>query len=153
MTCWKGVAENVANSVHRGDPVIVVGRQRIRTWKYEDNRWGMDAEVDAVTIGPDLRAGVSQFNRVSRRRVDQAEESDEVFHDWVGTIDRDAEAAGAGFATEPAAQTGAEQERSSAVPPAAGETRGEATRGDEAGGDEPGDEQSGGGEEVSARAA
>ena len=55
LTVWREFAENVAESLHRGDRVVVTGRLKAR--KYQDtegkNRTAEEVEVDA--IGPDLR--------------------------------------------------------------------------------------------------
>ena len=68
MTCniWRQAAENVANSLSKGDRVIVHGRMRQRS--FEDKEGGrrtvMEVEVDAV--GPDLRYASAQVSRNPR---------------------------------------------------------------------------------------
>jgi single-strand DNA-binding protein len=60
------LGENVAATLHRGDPVIVVGHERTESWGDDDmKRYGR--VIDAVNIGPDLRHAVAQVMRVSRK--------------------------------------------------------------------------------------
>jgi len=67
VMCWRGLAENAASSLHKGEPVVVHGKLRIETWK-NDERSGLAVEVEAQTIGHDLSRGVSAFRR-SRREA------------------------------------------------------------------------------------
>ncbi|MDP9416761.1 MAG: single-stranded DNA-binding protein [Actinomycetota bacterium] len=67
VTCWRHLAQNVAASVHRGDPLVVTGDLKVREWT-NDGRSGINVEVDAVSVGHDLNRGVAQFQRVSRAR-------------------------------------------------------------------------------------
>jgi single-strand DNA-binding protein len=53
VTCWRRLAENVASSLRRGDPVIVTGRLRSRTVK-RNERLVTSVEIEAVSVGPDL---------------------------------------------------------------------------------------------------
>ncbi|HEX6577593.1 MAG TPA: single-stranded DNA-binding protein [Jiangellaceae bacterium] len=76
VTCWRGLAEHVSASLHKGDPVVLYGRLRVRDWKNDDGRSGRDAEIDAISIGHDLTRGTSEFTRVTRDRSDQVDESE-----------------------------------------------------------------------------
>ncbi len=73
VVCWRQIAENVAQSVRKGDPVVVVGRLRVRDW-VDGDRTGTTVEIDATSVGHDLARGTSRFERV--RRLSPAE-SDE----------------------------------------------------------------------------
>jgi len=56
VTCWREMAENVAETLHRGDRVIVTGRLSQHEYEAKDGggkRRAYDLEADA--IGPDLR--------------------------------------------------------------------------------------------------
>lgn len=68
MTCniWRQAAENVANSLSKGDRVIVHGRLRQRSFEDKEGsrRTVMEVEVDAV--GPDLRYASTQVSRNPR---------------------------------------------------------------------------------------
>jgi single-strand DNA-binding protein len=65
VTCFRSLAEHVASSVAKGQPVIVTGRLRVRNWK-KDERQGISVEVEASTVGHDLARGTSMFLRAER---------------------------------------------------------------------------------------
>ena len=65
VVCWRNLADNVADSINKGDPVTVVGRLRNSVWDDDDGHH-QRLELDAETIGHDLRRGVSTFRRVAR---------------------------------------------------------------------------------------
>ena len=65
VNCWRGLADNVAASMGKGDPVMVIGRLRTRDWERGDKR-GMSVEIEAASVGHDLCRGVSTFDRVRR---------------------------------------------------------------------------------------
>jgi single-strand DNA-binding protein len=59
VNCWNKLAERVAECLHGGDPVIVTGRLRMRTFEVEGQRRTV-YEVDAQHVAPDLnRVAVS----------------------------------------------------------------------------------------------
>jgi single-strand DNA-binding protein len=66
VNAWRGLADNVEQSVRRGDPVVVHGRLNAQTWT---NSAGMEVttfEVDAQVVGHDLNRGTSAFTRPNR---------------------------------------------------------------------------------------
>lgn len=58
------LARNVDRSVRKGQPVIVHGRLRLREWIDGDRR-GTSAELEATSVGTDLRRGTAVFTRVT----------------------------------------------------------------------------------------
>ena len=66
VTCWNALALNAGTSLHKGQPVVVQGSIRTREWQADDGRTRFDLELNAFTVGHDLRRGVAQFNRLSR---------------------------------------------------------------------------------------
>jgi single-strand DNA-binding protein len=69
---WRAMADHVVSSIHKGDPVVVVGRMRVREW-VDDGRSRVTVEVDAQSIGHDLARGVARFSRTPRpERLDNA---------------------------------------------------------------------------------
>jgi single-strand DNA-binding protein len=66
VTCWRGLAANVAHSLRRGERVVVVGRPQVVPWETEDGRSGTSVEVEAQAVGHDLAWGTSTFERVVR---------------------------------------------------------------------------------------
>lgn len=67
VNCWRGLARNVAESVHKSDPVVVHGRMRVDVWKREGQPDSVSYVVDASFVGHDLNRGVTAFERVTAR--------------------------------------------------------------------------------------
>ncbi|MGN8025968.1 single-stranded DNA-binding protein [Microbacterium sp. 22242] len=63
---YRWLAENAMASLSKGDSVIVTGRLRLREWETKEGKRGMAVEIEADSIGADLRWGRSTFHRVSR---------------------------------------------------------------------------------------
>ena len=62
---WGYLADDVAHSLHKGDPVVLVGRFSQDTW--ENDRGQQLTNVLTVSCGgPDLTWGESRFMRVAR---------------------------------------------------------------------------------------
>ena len=62
---WGYLAENLAHSLHKGDPVVLVGRFSQDAW--ENDRGQQLTNVLTVSCGgPDLTWGESRFMRVAR---------------------------------------------------------------------------------------
>jgi single-strand DNA-binding protein len=85
VTCWRRLAENVGNSLEKGDRVIVCGR--LRQWVAEkDGVRRTMHELDADAVGPDLQRGVVSVSRV-RRAVASLGEAEERVLTAVGDAD------------------------------------------------------------------
>lgn len=65
ITAWSQLAENVALSVHKGQPLVVTGKLKVRQWQDADKS-GTNVEIDAIGIGHDLNRGTSEFTKVKR---------------------------------------------------------------------------------------
>ena len=65
ITAWSQLAENVALSVHKGQPLLVTGKLKVRQWQDADKS-GTNVEIDAIAIGHDLNRGTSEFTKVKR---------------------------------------------------------------------------------------
>jgi single-strand DNA-binding protein len=76
VVCWRQLAESVAASCAKGDPVVVTGRLRVRQWTADDGRAGTAVELEAQTAGHDLARGTSVFTRTPPRPVDRPARSD-----------------------------------------------------------------------------
>jgi single-strand DNA-binding protein len=63
VTAWRGLARNCAESLRRGDAVVVHGRLTLREWT-SNGAQGQDLEVNAVFVGHDLNRGRTTFTRV-----------------------------------------------------------------------------------------
>lgn len=66
VVCWRALAENVAASVGKGDPVVVTGRLRTGTYTGPDGQLRHTVEIHASSVGHDLTLGRSRFTRSSR---------------------------------------------------------------------------------------
>lgn len=67
VVCWRRLAEHAASSLVRGDPVIVLGRQRVVEWAREGKQ-GTAVEVDAMSLGHDLRFGMTDYRPAAREQ-------------------------------------------------------------------------------------
>ncbi|TFC01386.1 single-stranded DNA-binding protein [Cryobacterium adonitolivorans] len=62
VSSFRQLAHNVEQSVHKGEPVLVTGRLRIRDWENED-RSGTSVEVEADAVGHNLSWGTTALVR------------------------------------------------------------------------------------------
>lgn len=62
LTAFRQLATHTAESVYKGDGILVVGKLRIREWE-NDERTGTNIEVEAEAIGHDLTWGTGVFTR------------------------------------------------------------------------------------------
>ncbi len=65
VTCWRAMAQNVAVSLRKGQPVVATGRFYSREYT-KDEVTRMSYELDAVAVGHDLARGTSEFTKVTR---------------------------------------------------------------------------------------
>lgn len=65
VTAWRALAENVAQSLHKGQPVVVFGRYVQREWEQEETL-KTAYELEAIAVGHDLTRGVCTFAKVNR---------------------------------------------------------------------------------------
>lgn len=65
VTVWDKTAEHVADSLQKGDPVIVYGNASERSWENEQGEKRSRIEVNATNIGIDLRRWAVTPNRAS----------------------------------------------------------------------------------------
>lgn len=62
VECWRSLAQNVATSLDRGDPVIVTGRLRTTEWE-EEGEPRSRTVLEAYSVGHDLSRGTSVFTK------------------------------------------------------------------------------------------
>lgn len=60
VAAYRQLGEHASESLRTGDSVIVVGRLRIRDWE-SNGRRGTSVDIDAETIGHDLRWGTTAY--------------------------------------------------------------------------------------------
>ena len=75
VSCWRLLAENVRDSVRKGDAVVVHGRLRTDVWERQDGQSSTTYVLDAQHVGHDLNRGTTMFTRVSRQ--DRADGDDD----------------------------------------------------------------------------
>lgn len=73
---WRALAQNVAASIQRGEPVIVVGKLRTERWKGDDGEERQRDVLEASMVAHDLTRGTTVFRR-AERTVEKAEEPDD----------------------------------------------------------------------------
>jgi single-strand DNA-binding protein len=67
VSCWRQLGDNVAQTLKKGDSVVVTGRVTMR--EYDDANGGpkrQSYEVDAISVGPDLSRYVCLLARPPR---------------------------------------------------------------------------------------
>ena len=65
-TCWREMAENVAESLQKGTRVIVTGRLEQRSWETSDGEKRSTIEVRIDDIGPSVRWATASVTRTPR---------------------------------------------------------------------------------------
>ncbi|MEV5408532.1 single-stranded DNA-binding protein [Thermopolyspora sp. NPDC052614] len=65
VRCYRGLADNAAQSIRRGQPVVVHGRLRIREFERDGERRFI-AEIEATSVGHDLKWGIATFEKPLR---------------------------------------------------------------------------------------
>jgi single-strand DNA-binding protein len=85
VRCWRTLGDNVAQSIRVGHPVVVSGKLRIREFGPDDDRRFM-AEVEASSVGHDLRWGTGSFAKPDRAALmatrERRDRLDEETQDW-----------------------------------------------------------------------
>jgi single-strand DNA-binding protein len=65
-TCWRDVAENVAESLSKGDRVFITGRLEQRSWETNEGDKRSVVEVRIDEVGPSLRWATATVTRTPR---------------------------------------------------------------------------------------
>lgn len=66
VAAWRGLAENVAESLTRGTRVIVMGDLSVRKYDNKDGGQGTSVDINADFIGPDLTFATAQVTKANR---------------------------------------------------------------------------------------
>lgn len=75
-TAFDAMAENVAESLAKGDAVIVLGEAVWRSWEKDDGSKGGRMEVKAWNVGADLKRGTAKVTKVNRANAASAPADD-----------------------------------------------------------------------------
>ncbi len=65
-TCWRDMAENVAESLQKGMRIIVTGRLEQRSWETQEGEKRSMIEVRIDDIGPSVRWATASVTRTPR---------------------------------------------------------------------------------------
>ena len=66
VTCWRDLADNVAESIRKGDRVIVFGRLDQRSWETQDGDKRSKVEIVADEVAPSLRWATAKVEKIRR---------------------------------------------------------------------------------------
>src|ERR687892_2060900 len=67
VNVWRGQAENLAESLGKGDRVMVTGRLRQRSWETPDGEKRSVTELEADEVGASLKWATAKVERTSQR--------------------------------------------------------------------------------------
>jgi single-strand DNA-binding protein len=67
VVCWGDLGTNVADSLGKGDRVLVSGRLEQRSWETQDGEKRSKIEVVADEVGPSVRWAVARPEKTDRR--------------------------------------------------------------------------------------
>jgi single-strand DNA-binding protein len=66
VNIWRDHAENIAESLKRGQRVVVIGRLRSRSYEDKEGQTRWVTEIEADEVCPSLRWATAKINKVSR---------------------------------------------------------------------------------------
>lgn len=72
--CWRQMAENVAESLKRGDRVIVVGRLKQRSFETREGEKRTVFELELDAVGPDLKFRQATVREAQRQSAQQPQQ-------------------------------------------------------------------------------
>jgi single-strand DNA-binding protein len=67
VVAWRDIAEHCAESLQKGDRVVVSGTLRQRTWETDDGQKRSKVELVADDVGASLRFATAVITRAQRR--------------------------------------------------------------------------------------
>ena len=67
VNVWRGQAENLADSLSKGDRVMVTGRLRQRAWETPEGEKRSVTELEAEEVGASLKWATAKVERSSQR--------------------------------------------------------------------------------------
>ncbi len=66
VVAWREMAENISNSLQKGQRVVVTGWLQQRNWENQQGEKRTSVEIQAEEIGPSLRFATAQVQRRPR---------------------------------------------------------------------------------------
>lgn len=67
---WRQLAENVAESLQKGQRVLVTGALRVRQFERQDGSKGTSVEMNVDEVGPSLRYATAKVTKANRSSGD-----------------------------------------------------------------------------------
>jgi single-strand DNA-binding protein len=68
INAWRETASHLADSLHKGDRVVVLGRLRQRSWETPEGERRSVAEIEADEVAASLRWATARIERVATGR-------------------------------------------------------------------------------------
>ncbi|MFW5934062.1 MAG: single-stranded DNA-binding protein [Actinomycetota bacterium] len=75
VNAWRDLAENAAESLKKGDRVVVIGRVRVRSYENREGQTVWTTEIEADEIAPSLRWARATVTRTSGGSASSSETS------------------------------------------------------------------------------
>jgi single-strand DNA-binding protein len=77
VNVWRGQAEHLADSLSKGDRVMVTGRLRQRSWETPEGDKRSVTEIEADEVGASLKFATAKVERASERATSDRSQSRE----------------------------------------------------------------------------
>jgi single-strand DNA-binding protein len=87
VNVWRGQAEHLAESLGKGDRVMVTGRLRQRSWETPEGDKRSVTELEADEVGASLKWATGKIERTSQRGNGDRSQSRERQAEWGGDFD------------------------------------------------------------------
>lgn len=71
VSAFRSLGINLANSIKKGDPLVVYGKLRVNQWD-NGERSGTSVQVEAYSAGFDLSRGEATFEKIARPQLRSA---------------------------------------------------------------------------------
>lgn len=82
VSAWDAMAENIAESLSKGDAVIVIGRAHMQSYEDRDGNTRQSLTVQAYNVGPDLKRAQAKVQRTQRQPGTGSPDSDTAGDPW-----------------------------------------------------------------------
>jgi len=77
ITAWRDLAEHLADSLAKGDRVIVQGQLKTRSWETPEGDKRSVVEVTAEEAGPSLRWAIAKPERATKATTNRGQTTDD----------------------------------------------------------------------------
>jgi single-strand DNA-binding protein len=91
VECWRGLAENVKDSLTKGQPVLVTGRLKTTEWTDDAGQPRSRTVLDALSVGHDLARGKAKFAKNPPQASQQGPSLDDDMRRLVDRVEHGAE--------------------------------------------------------------